>query len=347
MNNHINGSQTVRTQSFATTMGQMRITEDQATAAVDAIRKARAASTLQAHDSRLAGFTTWLAAHQMQLIDGVPVPAAVIVMYLCDRWGSGRKLNTVDADLASICHWHVRQGMPSPMRDTTVQDCIAGLKRKTAESIRDGAADRMPVRADAAIVDVIRRIIVTIDEQAEFETIRLRDRAMLLMGFAMGARRGEIAALRTEHIQWDAQGIIVSIWAGKTGDRQAEIQYNESPSRCAIVALREWMRHAGITTGPIFRQITITPRGNRKAVISTKGISGQVVNRTIQKWADAAKLPAGRWTSHALRAGFIVQGILDRVPESELRAQTGHKSAVFNQYAQRAKAFSMRRNASL
>jgi len=342
MNSHI-----IRTQTISTAMGQMHITEGQAADVIDTMEKARADNTKRAHESRLAVFRSWLAAQGMQLIDGVPVPAPVIVMYLCNRWDAGRKLNTIDADLASICYWHAEQGLESPSRDKAVRDCFAGLKRKTAESIRDGAADRVPVRADAAIGDVIRRMVNMIDAQAANDAIRLRDRAMLLLGFALGARRSELAALRPEHIQWDEQGIIVSIWAGKTGDRSSEISFGNDPNMCPIMSLRAWMNHAGITSGPIFRQITITPRGNRRAVISEHGISGQVVNRTIQKWAQEAGLESGRWTAHALRAGFVVQGILDGVPESELRAQTGHKSAVFYGYGQRARAFSVRRNASL
>ena len=342
MNNHI-----IRTQTISTAMGQMHITEGQAADVIDTIGKARAMNTKRAHESRLAVFRSWLAAQGLQLIDGVPVPAPVIVMYLCNRWDAGRKLNTIDADLASICYWHAEQGLESPSRDKAVRDCFAGLKRKTAESIRDGAADRVPVRADAAIGDVIRRMVNMVDAQAANDAIRLRDRAMLLLGFALGARRSELAALRPEHIQWHAQGIIVSIWAGKTGDRYPEISFGNDPNMCPIMSLRAWMNHAGITSGPIFRQITITPRGNRRAVISEHGISGQVVNRTIQKWAQAAGLESGRWTAHALRAGFTVDGILRGVPESELRAQTGHKSAQWLGYAQRARAFSVRRNASL
>ena len=107
------------------------------------------------------------------------------------------------------------------------------------------------------------------------------------------------------------------------------------------------MQHANITEGPLFRQIIVTPRGDRRAVISQQGIAGQVVNRTFAKWAKAADLPSGRWTAHSMRAGFVVQGTIDGKRESELRAQTGHKSAVDYGDAQRAEAFTIRRNASL
>lgn len=341
-------SNIIPAQTISTAMGDLIITADAAADVIDTIGRAKADNTKRAHASRLAVFSSWLNSQGMQLIDGVAVPAPVVVMYLCARWDAGRKMNTIDADLAAINHWHTTQGMEPPSQDRAVRACFAGLKRKTAEAIRDGAANRAPVRADAAVADVIRRIVRAIDTTAANESIRLRDRAMLLMGFAIAGRRSEIASLHVEHLEWMPQGVIVSIWAGKTGDRPAQVSYNEDLSMCAITAVRLWMEHAGITSGPIFRQITITPRGDRRAVISTKAITGQAVNRAFSKWADVASLPSGRWTAHALRAGFAVQGSIDGVPVSELMAQTGHKSAaIWQGYAQRAQAFTVRRNPSL
>lgn len=335
------------THAISTAMGTMIITAQDAAAVVDTIGQAKAHNTIRAHASRLMAFRAWLASRGMQLINGVAVPAPVIVTYLCARWDAGRKLNTIDADLAAIGYWHAEQGLESPSREKAVRDCMAGLRRKTSAAIQQGITAMRPKCADAAVADVIRRMIRTIDAQAVNESVRLRDRAMLLMGFAMGARRAELAGLRCDHIQWHAQGIVAEVWNGKTGDRQCEIMQGDDSAMCPVTALRQWMQHANITEGPIFRQITITPRGDRRAVISQQGIAGQVVNRTFAKWAQAADLPSGRWTAHSMRAGFCVQGIIDRTPESELRAQTGHKSAVFYGYAQRAQAFSVRRNASL
>jgi len=330
-----------------TVMGPLVITRQDAEQVIEMMSKAKAANTHRAHASRLAVFRSWLASEGLQLIDGVTIPAPVIVKYLNSRWQGGRKLSTIDADLAAICYWHAEQGMDSPARDKAVRDCIAGIKRQTAESVRNGDATRKATPADAADASAIVRMIRAIDAQGQHEAIRLRDRAMLLLGFATGMRRGEIAALRAEHVEWFPQGVIVSVWAGKTGDRQAQITHNTDANLCAIAALRAWMDFAGITSGPIFRQVIVTPRGDRRAIVTERPIAGQVIARTLAKWADAANLPAGRWSGHSLRAGFCVQGVIDGVPESELRAQTGHKSAVFYGYAQRAQAFSVRRNSAL
>ena len=340
-------NQLTTTQHVDTPMGTMVITADDAANAIETIGKAQAANTIRSHASRLAAFRGWLASRGMDLIDAVPVPAPVVVLYLNDRWNAGRKLNTIDADLAAIGWWHAEQRMESPSRDKAVRDTMRGLRRKTSEAIKSGQVQFAQSGADAAIGNIMIRMIRTIDAQAPNETIRLRDRAMLLLGFAMGARRSEIAGLHTGHIDWHPQGIIVNVWAGKTGDRQAEIMPGDDAMLCPITALRAWMDHANITDGHLFRQITITPRGERRAVISDAGISGQVVNRTFARWADAAGLPSGKWTAHSMRAGFVVEGEMAGIPESQLRAQTGHKSPVYYVYAQKAQALTTRRNVSL
>jgi site-specific recombinase XerD len=334
-------------QVIETVMGPLVISRQDAEQIIDTVTKAKAANTHRAHASRLAVFRSWLASEGLQLVEGVAMPAPVIVKYLNARWNQGRKLATIDADLAALCYWHAEQGIDSPSRDKAVRDCMAGMRRRTAEAVRDGDATRKAAQADAADAAVIVRMVRVIDASEQPEALRLRDRAMLLMGFALGARRSEIASLRVEHVEWFAQGVTVSIWAGKTGDRQSEVMYNTHASMCAVSALRAWMQHAGIESGPIFRQVIITPRGDRRAVVTERPIAGQVVARTLAKWAEAANLPSGRWSGHSLRAGFCVQGVIDGIPESELRAQTGHKSGVFYGYAQRARAFSVRRNAAL
>ena len=335
------------TRQMETAMGMITVTADDAAVVMDTIGKAQASNTIRAHHSRLAAFRSWLASRGIDLIDGVAVPAPIVAMYLNDRWNAGRKLNTIGADLAAIGWWHAEQRMESPARDKAVRDTMRGLRRKTSEAIKTGQDHFTPAPADAAVGDVIRRMICAIDAHAPNESIRLRDRAMLLMGFAMGARRSELAGLRIEHIKHHMQGIIVTIWAAKTGDRESQVMYGNDPNLCPIAAVRAWMDHANIADGHLFRQITITPRGQRRAIISGSGITGQVVNRSFIRWADAAGLPSGKWTAHSMRAGFCVQGPIDGIPESELRAQTGHKSAVFYTYAQRADAFSIRRNSSL
>lgn len=334
-------------QTFSTAMGTLAITADQAAAVIDAIGNAQARNTIRAHESRLMMFRGWLAGRGMQLIDGVAVDAAIIATYLCDRWTTGRKITTIDADLAAIGWWHSQQGIDSPSRTEPVRKVMSGLRRKTSKAIKDGDTERRAVRADAVLADHIVQMIRAIDAQAVNESMRLRDRAMILLGFALGTRRSELAGLRPEHIIWHQDGIEVQIWNAKTGDRTAEAMYDADPNLCAITAVRRWMDHAGITSGPLFRQIIVTPRGDRRAVISQDGIAGQVVNRTFQKWAQAAGLPAARWTSHSMRAGFIVQAETDGISESQIRAQTGHRSGHYYDYAQRKNVLSARRNASL
>jgi hypothetical protein len=56
---------------------------------------------------------------------------------------------------------------------------------------------------------------------------------------------------------------------------------------------------------------------------------------------------ADRHSRESLKKELRGMQLIDGVPESQLRAQTGHKSAAHHGYAKRADAFKIRRNKSL
>lgn len=333
-------------QTIATAMGTIHITANDFDGVRDAADAAHKPNTRRAHESRLKPFTTWLESRELKLMDGVPVPVEIVAMYLRHRFDAGRKMNTIDADLAAISFWHTKQGMDSPSHHNGIRKTMAGLRQLTGEAIKQGAANRKPICADAATAEIIHKMIRYIDANVDCESLRLRDRALLLLGLASACRRSELASLCANNVQWHAgQGIILEIWNAKTGDRMPEIWQDDDPSLCAVNALRTWMDHANISHDspePVFRRIHITPKG-----FGIGGpIDGQVISRTMAKYAKAIGI-AGRWSGHSLRAGFCVQSILDGRPESESRAQSGHKSAaMWDRYSQRTKPFSVRRNYS-
>jgi hypothetical protein len=92
----------------------------------------------------------------------------------------------------------------------------------------------------------------------------LRDRAILLIGFAGGLRRSEITGLdcgpeQTEEgagwIEFLDQGLLIRV-RGKTGWREVEVGRGSSDSTCPVVALQTWLKLGRIAHGPVFRRIT-------------------------------------------------------------------------------------------
>ena len=87
--------------------------------------------------------------------------------------------------------------------------------------------------------------------------IGLRDRALLLLGFAGAFRRSELVALDVADLAENETGLLVTIRGSKTDqERQGEtIAIARGRMACPVQALREWLDAAGIEAGPIFRPI--------------------------------------------------------------------------------------------
>jgi integrase len=90
-----------------------------------------------------------------------------------------------------------------------------------------------------------------------------RDRAVVLLGFALLARRAELAALSISDIEHvPGEGLAVTIRASKT-DQSARgvvrrIHYASAEAVCPVRAVLAWLAYLaerGITTGPLFTRV--------------------------------------------------------------------------------------------
>ena len=171
----------------------------------------------------------------------------------------------------------------------------------------------------------------------------LRDRAMLLLGFAGGLRRSEVVGLdcgrdQTEDgrgwIEILDRGLLVTL-RGKTGWREVEIGRGSSDATCPAVALETWLKFARISHGPLFRRVT----GQGKAVGADR-LNDQEVARLVKRTAMAAgvrgDLPEGErgklFAGHSLRAGLASSAEVD---ERYVQKQLGHTSAEMTRKYQR------------
>jgi integrase len=163
----------------------------------------------------------------------------------------------------------------------------------------------------------------------------LRDRAILLIGFAGGLRRSEIVGLDcgaeetedgTGWVEILDKGMLVTL-RGKNGWREVEIGRGSSDATCPVVALQTWLKLARIGHGPLFRRVT----GHGKEVDGVR-LADKHVARLVKRAALAAgvrgDLSEGerreKFAGHSLRAGLASSAEVD---ERYIQKQLGHASA--------------------
>lgn len=205
---------------------------------------------------------------------------------------------------------HDARGLPNPIRSPLLRATLRGIKRTY------GCAQRQakPLCRD----DLLQVLDATGDSKKD-----LRDRALLLLGFAGALRRSELVALNVEDLEHVRQGVILHLRHSKT-DQEGEGQKIGIPHGrgrwCPVAALHDWLQAAAIATGPVFRPL------DRAGRVGEARLSGDAVALIVRERVEAAGLDPSGYSGHSLRAGLATSASQVGVPTWKIRAQTRHAS---------------------
>jgi integrase len=254
-------------------------------------------------------------------------------------------LATLERRLAAIASVHKEEGHSSPasVAEGPLRKIWKGIaKEKTRR--QDGAPPLM-VEDLRSIVEHLPRYSSSDDgPTGELTLTSLRDRALLLVGWAGALRRSELVALRAEDIQFiEGEGVNIYVRKAKA-DQEGEglvkgLPYGSNKGTCPVTALRQWLQAAerqlgktseGSFEGDIFR------RFYRGESVGPEAMTAQYVSTVLKRHAESAGLDPEEYSVHSLRAGFITQAIRVGKPERRVKEHSGHASwETFNQYVER------------
>ena len=152
----------------------------------------------------------------------------------------------------------------------------------------------------------------------------MRDRALLLLGFAGAFRRSELIGLDRAAVALTTDGLVVTLRRSKTdpegAGRKIGIPYGSHPETCPVRAFRAWLEASRITAGALFRPI------NRHAQLGTRRLSAYAVALIVKRYATAAGLNASEFAGHSLRSGLATSAAQAGASERAIMNQTGHRS---------------------
>lgn len=298
----------------------------------DYARAAASDNTLKAYAKDWAHFARWC---RMKGTDPLPASADLIGLYLADLAAPADKspalsVSTIERRLSGLAWNYAQRGMTLDRRDRHIASVLAGIKRKHA---------RPPVQKAAIGAADIRAMIATLPHDLR----GLRDRTILLLGYAGGLRRSEIVSL--DHSKDDTpdsggwieitqQGALLTLNA-KTGWREVEIGRGSSEQTCPVHALEQWLHFARIDFGPVF---TATSRDGKRALdrrLNDKHVA-RLIKQTVLAAGIRADLPERErlalFSGHSLRAGLASHAEVD---ERYVQKHLGHASAEMTRRYQR------------
>lgn len=286
-------------------------------------RMAKADNTRRAYRAAVRAWCSWCALHGLS-----PLPAAGqdVAAFLAGERGRKLSPETLKLRRAAIRYLHRAAGCAVPTDDVCVSETMAGITRDAA---RKGVVPRKKVAATATI---LRRLLAPIPGDIR----GLRDKAVLLVGFAGALRRSELAAIRFEHLEKTDRGIRLTL--PQTKGEQAEavtvpLPYGDT-ELCPVHALEAWQLAADITEGPVFRRIWLPPQPKSSAEgeapplprIGENAISPQTVAQIVQVRAIAAGFGRRDLGGHSLKRGALTTGMDRGVHPAKLKRLGRHKS---------------------
>jgi site-specific recombinase XerD len=288
-----------------TVLANLATLADQARAFAE---NARAANTTRAYESDLADFCAWARARELTCL---PASAETVSLYVADL-APRVKPATIRRRLASISAYHKAAGYESPTSHGVVKAVATGVRRTL------GVAQ---AQKDALSVDDLRRMIVV----SGSSLLGVRDRALLLIGFAGALRRSEIVALTVEDVKFEHEGVSLTLRRSKTNQEgETEIVpvlYGSDPATCPVRNLRAWIDAAGITSGPIFREVY-----KARGTVGEVALSDRMVAVIVKRLAKRAGLDPEAVAGHSLRSGFATSAARAGASEAAIMRQTRHKS---------------------
>jgi site-specific recombinase XerD len=281
--------------------------DDAYQAAADYARAARAANTVRAYSSDWHHFVSWC---ESKNLSALPAEPQTVAWYLGHLAQLGRKPATIERRLTSISQAHKQLEHDSPTVASAVRNVLAGIKR-THGTIQDAKAP--------ALVEDLKAMMATLPGDLR----GLRDRALLLVGFAGAFRREELAGIEVRDLEWTRAGVVVLLRHSKTDQegqgRKVGIPLGHTDT-CPVHALRAWLNASGVRGGRVFRGV------DRWGHLLEQGLCDRTVARVVKRAAGAAGLDPDRYAGHSLRAGLATAAANAGLEERKIMAQTGHKS---------------------
>ncbi len=298
----------------------------------DYARAAVSENTLAAYAADWAAFARWC---RMRGADPLPSSPELIGLYIADLAAPSGKapalsVASIERRLSGLSWGYAQRGQRLDRKDRHIATVLAGIRRKHA---------RPPVQKEAILPEDIRDMLATLPHNLR----GLRDRTLLLIGFAGGLRRSEIVSL--DHGKDDTPdsggwvqvlegGVLITL-RGKTGWREVEIGRGGSAQTCPVHALTQWLHYARIDFGPIFVSVS---RNGLKATqdrLSDKHVA-RLIKHTVEKAGLRPELSTAErlrlYSGHSLRAGLASSAEVD---ERYVQKQLGHASAEMTRRYQR------------
>jgi integrase len=223
---------------------------------------------------------------------------------------AGLALPTLRRRLAAIASRHATAGQESPTDHPLVRKLLRRYSRSRGTAVK---------KKEPLLIERLPAILRAMPDDLP----ALRDRALLLLGYAGAFRRSELVALNVEDLRFSKSGLYVWIGAAKNDPlkkgRELYVPRLAGSELCAVAALARWLEAVG-PTGTVFRTFDL------RGLLTENRLDAGDVARVLRRRAAAGGV-MGDFAGHSLRRGFITNAAKKKVPIESIKRVTGQRSS--------------------
>ena len=277
------------------------------------LKNSKSSNTLRAYQSDYNDFSLFCSKNGFQ---AMPTQPKILALYLT-HLSSFSKYSTLKRRLASISILHKTKGHYIDTKHPVIMENLMGIKRINGSNQKG----KKPI-----LINDLKALIKAIDHSKEKKIRKIRDKALILIGFSGGFRRSELVNIEYEDLDFVPEGVKIFVKRSKT-DQSGEgmtkaIPYFDSENFCPVISLKKWIEIIDFKEGRIF------------------DISDKSVALIIKKYANHAGLNSHKYAGHSLRSGFATSTAESGAEERSIMAMTGHKSTeMVRRYIKEANLF--------
>ena len=276
------------------------------------LKSSKAPNTLRAYKADYKNFASFCIKNGFKPMPSEPKIISLYLTFL----SKSSKFSTLKRRLASISVIHRLSGHYIDTKHPMITENLLGIKRIKGSYQKA----KKPI-----LINDLKLIINAIDKDKN-EKNKVKNRALILVGFAGGFRRSELVAIHYEDVDFVPEGVKIFVKRSKT-DQSGEgmtkgIPYFSNPNYCPVISLKSWIEKSEIKSGKIF------------------DMSDKNVALTVKKYTAIVGLDSNKYSGHSLRSGFATSTAELGAEERSIMAMTGHKTTqMVRRYIQEANLF--------
>ena len=290
------------------------------------LQSSKASNTVRAYKSDFNDFELFCIKNGFKSLPSEPKIISLYITYLSTK---NAKMSTLKRRLVSIGVIHKLKGYYLDTKHPAIIENLMGIKRR--KGVKQKA--KKPL-----LINDLKQIIDVINKQKDPDIKKLRNKALLLIGFSGGFRRNELVSIDLEDVEFVFEGLKITVKKSKT-DQYGEgftkgIPHFENSLYCPVNNLKKWLNISKIKKGPIFTKFS---KGSK---ITNIRLSDQSVALIIKEYLIKSGIDSENYSGHSLRSGFATSAAEAGAEERSIMSMTGHKSTdMVRRYIKEANLF--------